>query len=302
MLRYWIPESPATGGYLCRVPVLRRRLTRSARTLEDEIVSGAIPPGQVLRQEHVCERFRSQPHARSRSTPAPRGARPGHGPAESRRAGALDFIRRAAEAFLIRAELEGGDSTRGAADDAGRLARLDAAETRFRRADARAARADAQRDLRIRPWWSSGWPPTTRSTIDLRSRRDAARGATRQERTTQFHREHVWSARGELDDCFARKRPAHRAIAKPSGRQRRGRPDARARARALVGQAEEAALDLAAARTVRRIGSQAGPSPRLGSGRCAGSAGFHGARTCAVGPRRDGADVRSRSGGDSHVS
>ena len=28
-----------------------------ARALDDEIVSGAVPPGQVLRQEHVCERF-----------------------------------------------------------------------------------------------------------------------------------------------------------------------------------------------------------------------------------------------------
>ena len=39
------------------MPVLTTKADEVAQTLEDEIVSGAIPPGQVLRQEHVCERF-----------------------------------------------------------------------------------------------------------------------------------------------------------------------------------------------------------------------------------------------------
>jgi DNA-binding GntR family transcriptional regulator len=43
--------------YRWPVPVLTTKADEVARTLEDEIVSGAIPPGQVLRQEHVCERF-----------------------------------------------------------------------------------------------------------------------------------------------------------------------------------------------------------------------------------------------------
>ena len=40
-----------------RVSVLSTKADDIARALEDEIISGAVPPGQVLRQEHVCERF-----------------------------------------------------------------------------------------------------------------------------------------------------------------------------------------------------------------------------------------------------
>lgn len=39
------------------MPALTTKADEVARTLEDEIVSGAIPPGLLLRQEHVCERF-----------------------------------------------------------------------------------------------------------------------------------------------------------------------------------------------------------------------------------------------------
>ena len=103
-----------------------------ARALEDEIVSGAVPPGQVLRQEHVCERFGvSRTPVREAlqrlealglvSAVPNRGVRVRSiSPAELR------------EAFLIRAELESLATAEAATRiTAADLARLDNAEEHF---------------------------------------------------------------------------------------------------------------------------------------------------------------------------
>src|SRR6202047_1356158 len=103
-----------------------------ARALEDEIVSGAVPPGQVLRQEHVCERFGvSRTPVREAlqrlealglvSAVPNRGVR-------VRSISAAELR----EAFLIRAELESLATAQAAARiPAADLARLDVAEERF---------------------------------------------------------------------------------------------------------------------------------------------------------------------------
>src|ERR1700736_1636971 len=103
-----------------------------ARALEDDIISGAIPPGQVLRQEHVCERFGvSRTPVREAlqrlealglvSAVPNRGVR-------VRSISAAELR----EAFLIRAELESLATAEAATRITGAdLERLDVAEEHF---------------------------------------------------------------------------------------------------------------------------------------------------------------------------
>ena len=246
------PDWQMEGCYLSSVPVLTTKADEVAQTLEDEIVSGAIPPGQVLRQEHVCERFGvsrtpvrealQRLEALGLVTALPnRGARV--------RSISSAELR---EAFLIRAELEGLATAhavpRMTAED---LLRLDAAEERF-----------AQLTLELRAQMRGGdlgspsmvvvWMAANHAFHDviydvaaLPRVEQLAKSARR-----TFIGEHVWSARGELDQLFARNDLQHRAIREAVAA---GSPDgARTLAREHVlasGRLMEAALDLAAART-----------------------------------------------------
>lgn len=251
-LRSWIPSGRPDGCYRCRVPVLSTKADEVARTLEDEIVSGAIPQGQVLRQEHVCDRFGvsrtpvrealQRLEALGLVTALPnRGARV--------RSISSAELR---EAFLIRAELEGLATAHAAPrmtpED---LARLDAAEERF-----------AELTLELRAQMRSGdlrnsslvvvWMAANHAFHDviyeiaaLPRVEQLAKSARR-----TFIGEHVWSARGELDELFARNDLQHRAIREALAA---GSPDgARTLAREHVlssGRLMEAALEVAAART-----------------------------------------------------
>src|ERR1700677_4593491 len=118
--------------YRSPVPSLSTKADEVARILEDEIVSGAIGQGLLLRQEHLCERFGvsrtpvrealQRLEALGLVTALPnRGARV--------RSISTAELR---EAFLIRAELEAlapaQAATRMTAAD---LARLDEVEDRF---------------------------------------------------------------------------------------------------------------------------------------------------------------------------
>ncbi len=242
----------ADGCYLWSVSSLTTKADEVARTLEDEIVSGAIPQGQVLRQEHVCERFGvsrtpvrealQRLEALGLVTALPnRGARV--------RSISSAQLR---EAFLIRAELEGLATAHAAprmtpAD----LARLDAVEERF-----------AERTLELREQMRNGEVRTSSLVGVWMSANHAfhdviyeVAGLPRVEALAKSARrtfigEHVWSARGELDELFARNDLQHRAIreALAAGSAEGARTLAREHVLAS-GRLMEAALDLAAART-----------------------------------------------------
>ena len=246
------PSEGTDGCYVCRVPVLSTKADEVAQTLEDEIVSGAIPPGQVLRQEHVCERFGvsrtpvrealQRLEALGLVTALPnRGARV--------RSISSAELR---EAFLIRAELEGLATAHAAPrmtpDD---LARLDAAETRF-----------AELTLELRSQMRSGdlrnsslvvvWMAANHAFHDVIYEVAAMPRVEQLAKSARrsFIGEHVWSARGELDELFARNDLQHRAIREALGAG--SGEGARTLAREHVlssGRLMEAALDLAAART-----------------------------------------------------
>jgi DNA-binding GntR family transcriptional regulator len=250
------------------VPALTTKADEVARTLEDEIVSGAIPPGLLLRQEHVCERFGvsrtpvrealQRLEALGLVTALPnRGARV--------RSISSAELR---EAFLIRAELEGLATAHAAPRmTPNDLARLDSAEVRF-----------AELTLEMRAQMRSGelsnstlvvvWMAANHAFHDviyevaaLPRVEQLAKSARR-----TFIGEHVWSARGELDELFAKNDMQHRAIREALAA---GSPDgARTLAREHVlasGRLMEAALDLAAAKT--RPPDWLGPSAQHAAGR-----------------------------------
>jgi DNA-binding GntR family transcriptional regulator len=233
------------------VSVVTTKADEVARTLEDEIVSGAIPPGQVLRQEHVCERFNvsrtpvrealQRLEALGLVTALPnRGARV--------RSISSAELR---EAFLIRAELEALATAHAAprmtpAD----LARLDGAEARF--ADLTLELRDQMRsgDLRNSAL-VVGWMAANHAFHDVIYE---VAGLPRVEQLAKSARrtfigEHVWSARGELDELFARNDMQHRAIreALAAGSAEGARTLAREHVMSS-GRLMEAALDLAAAK------------------------------------------------------
>jgi DNA-binding GntR family transcriptional regulator len=234
------------------VPSLSTKADEVARVLEDEIVSGAIPQGQVLRQEHLCERFGvsrtpvrealQRLEALGLVTALPnRGARV--------RSISTAELR---EAFMIRAELEALATAHAAPRmSASDLERLDTAEGHFAELTLELRAQLRSGDLRD----SSlvvGWMGANHAFHDVIYEVAAlprvellAKSARR-----SFIGEHVWSARGELDELFARNDMQHRAIREALAA---GSPEgARTLAREHVlssGRLMEAALDLAAAKT-----------------------------------------------------
>jgi DNA-binding GntR family transcriptional regulator len=223
-----------------------------ARALEDEIVSGAVPPGQVLRQEHVCERFGvSRTPVREAlqrlealglvSAVPNRGVRVRSiSPAELR------------EAFLIRAELESLATAEAAtritpAD----LERLDTAEERF-----------AALTLRMRAPLGDGEVPDASLAVEWTAANHAfhdviyeVAALPRVEQLAKSARRtfiggRVLSARGELDELFARNDMQHRAIrnALAAGSADGARSLARDHVLSSWG-LMEAALDVATGRT-----------------------------------------------------
>jgi DNA-binding GntR family transcriptional regulator len=234
------------------VPAPSTKADEVARTLEDEIVSGAIPPGRLLRQEHLCERFNvsrtpvrealQRLEALGLATALPnRGARV--------RSISTAELR---EAFLIRAELEALATAQAASRmTPGDLQRLDAAEERF--AELTVELRDQMRSGELRDsslvvvWMAANhaFHDVIYEAAALPRVEQLAKAARR-----TFIGEHVWSARGELDELFARNDMQHRAIREALAAQS---PDgARTLAREHVlssGRLMEAALDLAAAKT-----------------------------------------------------
>src|SRR4029450_6457806 len=109
-----------------------------AFALEEAIVSGEIPPGSTLRQEHLSEQVEV---SRTPGREAPRRlAGLGLVPFEPNRGVRVRMLSRdeIREAFMVRAELESlasGIATSKVPDDA--LAELERAERRFHRATER---------------------------------------------------------------------------------------------------------------------------------------------------------------------
>ena len=185
-----------------------------ARLLEDEIVAGSIPPGTVLRQEQLSERFDVS------RTPVREALRrlaalglvsfePNRG-VRVRSISASELR----EAFLVRAELEAlateVATPRMTPDD---LAALDRAEQRF-----------SELTIALREQSARGGPPDSSlfvewmqanyafhdviyAAADLPLVERLAKGARR-----TFLGSRVWSARAEFDDLYVKNDLQHRAI------------------------------------------------------------------------------------------
>ena len=234
------------------MPALTTKADDIARILEDEIVSGAIPPGQVLRQELISERF-----AVSR-TPVREALRRlvalGLASAVPNRGVRVRSISPAElrEAFLIRAELEGlatAVATPRMTPD--HLARLDAAEQRFAgltlELREQASRGESRDSTLFVEWMQANYAfhDVIYEAAQLPRVEQLAKSARR-----TFIGERVWAARAELDELFAKNDLQHRAIREAIAA---GSPEgARRLAREHVlssGTLIEAVLDLATAQT-----------------------------------------------------
>jgi DNA-binding GntR family transcriptional regulator len=223
-----------------------------ARVIEDEIISGVIPPGQVLRQEHVCERFGvSRTPVREAlqrleavglvSAVPNRGVR-------VRSISAAELR----EAFLIRAELESLATAEAATRiTAADLERLDSAEERFTALTER-MRAEIRRgetpDAAVAVEWTAAnhcFHDVIYAVAALPRVEQLAKAARR-----TFIGGRILSARAELDELFARNDMQHRAIRDALAA---GSADgARSLARDHVlssGRLIEAALDIATTRS-----------------------------------------------------
>jgi DNA-binding GntR family transcriptional regulator len=185
-----------------------------AGVLEDEIVSGAIPPGAVLRQETLSERFEvSRTPVREAlrrlaalglvSFEPNRGVR-----VRSISSGELR------EAFLVRAELESlatevATPKMTAAD----IAALDDAERRFSTLTLELrdqARQAEQRDSALFVEWMQAnyaFHDVIYRVAELPLVERIAKGARR-----TFIGDRAWRARAELDELYAKNDLQHRAI------------------------------------------------------------------------------------------
>ena len=234
-----------------------------ARELEDEIVSGAIPPGTVLRQETLSDRFEVS------RTPVREALR---------RLAALGLVsfepnrgvrvrsisaHELREAFLVRAELEAlateVATPKMTPDD---LAELDATERRFGELtlELRAqARSGTARDATLFVEWMQAnyaFHDVIYRVAELPLVERIAKGARR-----TFIGDRVWQARAELDELYAKNDLQHRAIREAIGAgsaDRGSRP--RARARPLVEPAHRGRP-----RDVRCIGPRARLGPERGN-------------------------------------
>ncbi len=185
-----------------------------ARLLEDEIVGGAIPPGTVLRQEQLSERFdvsRTPIREALRRLAAlglvsfepNRGVRvQGLSASELR------------EAFLVRAELEAlATSVAAPRMTSADLAALDAAEQAFSELTVELreqARLGHVRDAALFEEWmlaNYAFHDVIYRVAEMPYVERIAKGARR-----TFVGERVWNARRELDALFARNELQHGAI------------------------------------------------------------------------------------------
>ena len=176
---------------------LAPRPTTSPRVLEDEIVAGAIAPGTVLRQEQLSERFDVS------RTPVREALRrlaalglvsfePNRG-VRVRSISRPSSARRSSSAPSSRRSRPRSRRPKMTPDD---LAALDAAERRFSRADARAARAGAERATARDSTLFVEWMQANYAFHDViyRAAEHAARRAPREGRAPDVHRRPVWSA------------------------------------------------------------------------------------------------------------
>jgi DNA-binding GntR family transcriptional regulator len=184
-----------------------------AIVLEDEIVSGAIAAGSVLRQELLSERFDVS------RTPIREALRRlaalGLVSFEPNKGVRVRTLSRAElrEAFLVRAELEGLATERAAPRMTPELlAALDTAEHRFAELTAR-LRENARRgidDTQLASEWmraNHAFHDVIYEAADAPYVANVARAARR-----TFAGQVSWVARTELDDLYARNDAQHRAI------------------------------------------------------------------------------------------
>jgi DNA-binding GntR family transcriptional regulator len=184
-----------------------------AIVLEDEIVSGAIAAGSVLRQELLSERFDVS------RTPIREALRRlaalGLVSFEPNKGVRVRTLSRAElrEAFLVRAELEGLATERAAPRMTPELlAALDSAEHRFAELTAR-LRENARRgidDTHLASEWmraNHAFHDVIYEAADAPYVASVARAARR-----TFAGQVSWVARTELDDLYARNDAQHRAI------------------------------------------------------------------------------------------
>jgi len=232
------------------VTLLSTKADDIARLLEDEIVSGTIQPGTVLRQEQLSERFQVS------RTPIREALRRlaalGLVSFVPNRGVRVRTISRAElqEAFLVRAELE-SLATALAVPRLGEsgLAALHAAELRFSELTTelrRKAREDSDDSSLARDWMQANhaFHDVIYDAASSPYLADLARGARR-----TFTAQATWSARSELDELYVRNERQHQAIvaAIAAGSAEGARSVAREHVLSS-GQLLEAILDLVEAR------------------------------------------------------
>jgi len=209
---YW--DANAGRLHSTTVTTLSTKADDIARLLEDEIVAGTIPPGTVLRQEQLSERFdvsRTPVREALRRLAAlglvsfepNRGVRVRSiSPSELR------------EAFLVRAELEAlateVATPRMTPTD---LEALDAAEQRFSELTLelreQALRGDARDASLFVEWMQANYAfhDVIYAAADMPLVERLAKGARR-----TFLGSRVWSARAGVDELYAKNDLQHRAI------------------------------------------------------------------------------------------
>jgi DNA-binding GntR family transcriptional regulator len=190
-----------------------------ARALEDEIVSGVVPPGTVLRQETLSERFDVS------RTPVREALR---------RLAALGLVsfepnrgvrvrsiapHELREAFLVRAELEAlateVATPKMTPDD---LAEMDAVERRFGELTLELreqARSGTSKDATLFVEWMQAnyaFHDVIYRVAELPLVERIAKSARR-----TFIGDRVWQARAELDELYAKNDLQHRAIREAIG-------------------------------------------------------------------------------------
>jgi DNA-binding GntR family transcriptional regulator len=184
-----------------------------AVVLEDEIVSGTLQPGTVLRQEQLSERFEVS------RTPIREALRRlaalGLVSFEPNRGVRVRALSRGElrEAFLVRAELEGLATELAAPRmTAVEIDALDRAEEHFAELTGR-LRAAARQGADD-PALASEWMRANHAFHDVIYEASGAPFVAAQARAARrtFAGGLTWMARGELDDLYARNDAQHRAI------------------------------------------------------------------------------------------